>query len=188
MYPTSSDPLMRIVLMAAALAVAGCAVTPREPVPVEDRGPMPRSVPPASSSAPPAPREAPVEDRGPGPEARAGRPAPAKVSATPAVVALLDDARRAERRGDLELSEASLERAIRIEPRNPWLWHRLALVKLFRREHGEAVAMAQRSNALAAGRGDLQRENWRLIAQAEEARGRTAAAERAAARAARLEP
>ncbi len=108
--------------------------------------------------------------------------------ATPAVVALLEQAREAEGKGRLDLSEANLERAVRIESRNPMIWHRLALIKLFRQQYAEAVAMAQRSNALAAGRPALQRDNWRLIAQAEEARGRVPQAEEAAARARRLAP
>jgi len=71
--------------------------------------------------------------------------------ATPAVVALLEQAREAEGKGRLDLSEANLERAVRIESRNPMIWHRLALIKLFRQQYAEAVAMAQRSNALARG-------------------------------------
>ncbi|MDZ7754153.1 MAG: hypothetical protein U5S82_21560 [Gammaproteobacteria bacterium] len=166
-------------------------MTPTAPVPVEDRGGggRPSTATGAAEPAPPAE----VEERGM-PAERTGAagdrfPAPQPAAPTsPAVVALLEQARDAEGQGRLDLSEANLERAVRIESRNPMIWHRLALIKLFRQQYPEAVAMAQRSNALAAGRPGLQRDNWRLIAQAEEARGRIPQAEEAAARARRVAP
>lgn len=182
-----------VLLLAAALGLGGCTVVPTTPVPVEDRGPGGRTPPPVRAPGPASPAEVEVEERGmpadqlatPGAGSRASQSPP---PASPAVVALLEQAREAEGRGRLDLSEASLERAVRIESRNPMIWHRLALIKLFRQQYAEAVAMAQRSNALAAGRPALQRDNWRLIAQAEEARGRLPQAEEAAARARRLAP
>lgn len=166
-------------------------MTPTSPVPVEDRGGAGRPSAPADAPAPAPPAE--VEERGmpaerpgrPGAPSRAPRPS---IPSSPAVVALLEQAREAEGQGRLDLSEANLERAVRIESKNPMIWHRLALIKLFRKQYAEAVAMAQRSNALAAGRPGLQRDNWRLIAQAEEARGRIPQAEEAAARARQVAP
>lgn len=187
-----------LLAMALALTAAGCGVTSGPPVPVEDRGRVPQApAPKERADTRPGPGRAegpaevvtiavPSEQQAP-PGSAAPAPHSAPASATPAVVALLAEAKQAEQRGDLEVSEASLERAIRIESRNPWIWHRLALIKLFRKDYGEAVAMAERSNALAAGRPDLQRDNWRLIAQAEEARGRSEEARAAAARARRFE-
>ncbi|MEO8331176.1 MAG: tetratricopeptide repeat protein, partial [Gallionella sp.] len=47
------------------------------------------------------------------------------MSASPAVIALLDQAQLENKAGRRETAGASLERALRIEPRNPWLWHEL---------------------------------------------------------------
>ncbi len=104
----------------------------------------------------------------------------------PAVIALLNRANRQAREGDLDQSSASFERALRIEPGNAWLWHRLALVRMFQRRHGEAVSLATKSNTLAGENRRLQADNWRLIAQSREALGNPAGASSAAARARRL--
>lgn len=98
----------------------------------------------------------------------------------PAVVALLNRANEAERTGQLEQSAANLERALRIQPGNAWLWHRLSLVRLFQSQSAEAISTAEKSNSLAAGNRRLQADNWRVIAQARERLGQTAAAATAA--------
>ncbi|MGB5082688.1 MAG: tetratricopeptide repeat protein, partial [Burkholderiales bacterium] len=66
---------------------------------------------------------------------------------------------------------ASIERALRIEPRNPRLWQALARVRLQQGDSLQAENFAARSNAWAGGDNALRSENWRLIAQAREARG-----------------
>jgi predicted Zn-dependent protease len=86
------------------------------------------------------------------------------------------------RKGELEQASASLERALRIEPDNPWLWHQLGLVRLFERQDEQAAQLAARSNALTSDPG-LQARNWRLIAQSKERLGESDEARSAAARA-----
>jgi len=61
---------------------------------------------------------------------------------------------------------ATLERAIRIEPRNPWLWHRLAVVRFQEGQHPLAIELAKRSNVLARGNRRLLAGNWLLVAKA----------------------
>jgi len=73
--------------------------------------------------------------------------------------------------GRLANAAASLERALRIEPRNPRLWQELARVRLMQGDHGQAESMAARSNSWAGNDARLRAENWRVIAQAREARG-----------------
>jgi Tfp pilus assembly protein PilF len=74
--------------------------------------------------------------------------------------------------GRLSNAAASLERALRIEPRNPRLWHELARVRLKQGQYAQAESMAARSNAWAGSDSTLREENQRLIEQAREAAGR----------------
>src|SRR6266705_1592722 len=73
--------------------------------------------------------------------------------------------------GRLTNAAASLERALRIEPRNPRLWQELARVRLKQGDYAQAESTAARSNSWAGSDNALRAENWRLIAHAREARG-----------------
>ena len=73
--------------------------------------------------------------------------------------------------GRLANAAASLERALRIEPRNPRLWQELARVRLKQGQYAQAESVAARSNSWAGSDSALRAENWRLIAEAREARG-----------------
>jgi predicted Zn-dependent protease len=99
------------------------------------------------------------------------------------VVALLDRAEKQANTGDLDAAAVTLERAIRIDPRNPVLWHHLATVRLAEGESLEAEQLAAKSNSLAAGNRSLQARNWELIAQARHYRGDPAGARAAEQRA-----
>ena len=101
----------------------------------------------------------------------AGVPAPAARVESIAVASLLDSARSDTEAGQLASAAASLERAIRIEPRNPRLWHELARVRLKQGDYAQAESVAARSNSWAGGDNALRAENLRLIARAREARG-----------------
>ncbi len=147
----------------AVLAAAGCATAP--PAPVAGPGGAPvEEVPAPSPGAPPAAPPA----RGP-------------------VLALLDEARAAERAGDLEAAAAAVERALRIAPGDAALWHRLARIRLAQGLPRQAESLARRSLALAPRDRALAARNWRLIARARRARGDAAGAREAERRAAALE-
>ncbi|HEX9673345.1 MAG TPA: tetratricopeptide repeat protein [Burkholderiales bacterium] len=103
-------------------------------------------------------------------------PAPPAVIENPAVASLMDGARADVAAGRLMNAAASLERALRIEPRNPRLWQELARVRLKQGDYAQAESVAARSSSWAGGDNRLRAENWRLIAQAREARGDTAGA------------
>ncbi|HZT62212.1 MAG TPA: tetratricopeptide repeat protein [Burkholderiales bacterium] len=90
---------------------------------------------------------------------------------SPAIASLMDGARTDYAAGRLANAAASLERALRIEPRNPRLWQELSRVRLLQRDYVQAESCAQRSNSWAGGDTLLVADNWRLIAQAREARG-----------------
>ena len=87
------------------------------------------------------------------------------------VLALLDQARQESAADRLPAAGASLERALRIEPRNPVLWQRLAQVRLAQGEFPQAENLAAKSNALAPEGRRLRAENWRIIGQARQGRG-----------------
>jgi predicted Zn-dependent protease len=112
--------------------------------------------------------------------------APARVE-PPAVVALLEHAEQQANAGDLESAAVTLERAIRIDSRNPILWHHLATVRLAEGEPQQAEQLAIKSNSLAAGNHALQARNWELIAQARRSRGDTSGARSADRQARALE-
>ena len=89
------------------------------------------------------------------------------VSGNPAVIALMDDTEFNISQGNPEAAAGSLERALRLEPKNPWLWHRLAELKLGQGDWRQAVALAQKSNSLSADHPELRRANADLIKRAE---------------------
>lgn len=123
-----------------------------------------------------------VETRGvavPVEDAAVGTPGPAAGGASPAVVALLDQAATQQRGGHAEQSAATLERALRIEPRNPWLWFRLAEIRLQMGMARRAEQLALKSNALAGADPRLAVQSWLLIARARERLGDAEGAERA---------
>jgi len=99
---------------------------------------------------------------------------------------LLHQAGKYARQGDADKASSALERAIRIEPGNPWLWHRFAVLRLQQRNWGQALELAGKSNALAGRDVYLQVGNWRVIAAAHEGAGHHQAGLRAQIRAKEL--
>lgn len=89
----------------------------------------------------------------------------------PAVLALLQEAEASSAGGQLDNAAAILERAIRIQPRNPLPWQQLAEVRL--RQHQPVLAedLAKKSNVLAKGNATLTRKNWSIIAEARRQKG-----------------
>jgi len=74
--------------------------------------------------------------------------------------------------GDYPQAAASLERALRIEPKNASLWHALAKVRLEQGKWDETESLALKSNSLAGGdQPNLVTENWRMIAEARRRNG-----------------
>ncbi len=71
--------------------------------------------------------------------------------------------------GQWEQAAALLERALRIEPRNAWLWHHLATLRLRQGRYAQAVSLANKSNSLAPGDTVLQEKNRRLVEEARQA-------------------
>jgi predicted Zn-dependent protease len=98
-------------------------------------------------------------------------PEPAARTESVAIASLMDGARVDADAGRLSQAAASLERALRIEPRNPRVWQELARVRLAQGDYMQVEGLAARSNTWARDDPALRAENWRLIARAREARG-----------------
>jgi Tfp pilus assembly protein PilF len=114
----------------------------------------------------PEPEPAPVEQAAPPPVEQP--PAPKE---NVAIAGLMESARADAAAGRLSNAAASLERALRIEPRNPRLWQELARVRLQQGDYLQAEGLAQRSNTWGGADNRLRAENWRLIAESRRARG-----------------
>lgn len=106
------------------------------------------------------------------------------MSSNRAVIALLDQAQTDSGAGHREAADASLERALNIEPRNPWLWHQLAQLRLAQGQYAQAITLAGKSNSFAGSQNDVQAANWQVIGQARVAQGDPAGGEQAFKRAA----
>jgi len=144
-----------IGLLAGTALLAACSGQPtRAPSPVVDYG----------APAPDRPRSS-------GQAADEPDSPPAPATQPTAIVALLDHAERQANDGKLDAAAATLERALRIDPRNPVLWHHMATVRLAQAEAAQAEQLAMKSNSLAPGNYALQARNWQLIAQARRVRG-----------------
>ncbi|MGH8533734.1 MAG: tetratricopeptide repeat protein [Gammaproteobacteria bacterium] len=89
--------------------------------------------------------------------------APAVSAVSPAVAALLRLARSRAEAGHGEQAAATLERALRIEPRNPWLWHRLAVLRLQQGYWDRSVELAKKSSLLARNHRRLLAGNLEVI-------------------------
>ena len=121
------------------LILAGCAVAPEQPA----KEPAPEPAPPPVSVPAPPPGSSRQENI--------------------AVAGLMESARADAAAGKLATAAASLERALRIEPRVARLWHELGQVRLRQRDYAQAESLAARSNTLAGSDADLRAANQRLI-------------------------
>jgi Tfp pilus assembly protein PilF len=97
-------------------------------------------------------------------------PPPAAKSENMAIAGLMDSARSDASAGRLGSAAATLERALRIEPRNPRLWHELAKVRLRQADFSQAESLAARSNTYAGDDRDLRAANQKIISDARAAR------------------
>jgi len=83
-----------------------------------------------------------------------------------AVNDLIARANRLKLSGELETAAASLERAVRISPKDPIPWQHLAQIRLQQKDTGQAEALAAKSNSLAKGSKRIIQRNWQIIEQA----------------------
>ena len=82
-----------------------------------------------------------------------------------AIAGLMESARSDAAAGRLVQAAGTLERALRIEPRNPRLWHELAKVRLRQGDGAQAANLAARSNSYAGSDSALRAANQSIIEQ-----------------------
>jgi tetratricopeptide (TPR) repeat protein len=173
-------PMMRIaaVAMLALLAVAcgGTSTAKRESYPgepgrvtrpLDDGARTGEATPLPGDAYPPVPEEIPPNV-----------PRRAEEVSGPAVQSLIAQARLSQP----EQAIAPLERAQRIEPKNPFVWQMLATSHLALGRMQEAENCAQKSNSLARGNPYIEIENWKVISATRQSAGDVQSALQAQAR------
>lgn len=179
---------MRLGVAAAAVLLVGCAGTQVAPPVVDgtqaadaqDRirqdsasAPAQRSAPATTSVTQPV-QVAKIE----------AQPAPAtSAGISPAVLDLLEQADQQASDGNNQGALATLERALRIAPREPEVYYQMGRLRLDMGEPKQAEQLALKAVDLAPD-AFVRRDGWNLVALAREAAGDKAgaAAARAAAR------
>lgn len=102
---------------------------------------------------------------------------------SPAVMSLLGSADTLANSGHMEAAASTLERALGLEPRNPFIYQRLAAVRLAEGQNGQAIQMAKKSNSVSSNNPFVEARNWQLIAEARRQAGNTRGAQKASAQA-----
>lgn len=162
--PGTELPAWPAMLLAAVLA-AGCVPPDMGRPPPSTRAPVPSTAP-----APP-PQVAVIR---PVPDLEEAAPAPAEPLPPPrtappvssASQALLTQSRGHQAAGRYEAAAASIERALRIEPRQPVLWLELGNIRLKEGDFAQAESMGRKALSLATGDAALTARAEQLIATA----------------------
>lgn len=81
-------------------------------------------------------------------------------------LSLVKKSKKALKAGDFDLAESLLERAIRKNPYNGWLWLDLAIVSYERGDYDQTLQLCKKSISLAQNDRDLQKKNQQLMQQA----------------------
>ncbi|QHS09638.1 tetratricopeptide repeat protein [Sinimarinibacterium sp. NLF-5-8] len=138
--------------------------------------PAPAATPGVPEPLPPQVDAAPVQ-----------RPPSAADISSAAVTSLMKQARAALDAAQPDQAAASLERALRIEPRNYFVWAMLGQTYLAQGNAAQAESVAAKANALGRGNPYAELINWRTIAGARETQGDATGAAQARAQATALE-
>jgi predicted Zn-dependent protease len=171
---------LRIPAAAALTALVLSACAGWQPAPEGQPSPPGGSTSPAGTQAPEGGATAAAQPR--------DQPAGAAVEVfplqNPAVHDLVADAQSAASVGDYGKATVLLERALRIEPRDPELLQQMAELQLKNRDYQQALNFAIRSYDSGSRTGELCSRNWQTIGEARGHLGDTAGADEARNRAA----
>lgn len=175
-----------VLLMSLILVLPGCATN--WPNPYEEPEPVIVTAPDEVPQVEPEP-EPPVFETIPLPSESVNVPPPANVPAPPpvieaepelaAVVSLRGQAAESMSAGEPDQAAATIERALRIQPRNPVLWLDLAAVRFAQEEFAQCENTAKRALSYAGNKNDVSYDAWILIANSRLARNDKEGAERA---------
>ncbi len=154
--------LKGLACVAMALLLAACAGGRTEPAPIDHRG-------------------VDAEVRTPAKAESAGvQVYPLK---NPAVAELTSQASQAEQGGNYDQAAILLERALRIQPRDPELLQQMAEVQVQKQDYAQALSFATRSFDIGPRVGEICARNWRTIGLAREQLGDNSGAREATGRA-----
>lgn len=163
-----------VALLIAVLSVTGCVSSSGSrtgsPGTVY---PKPQPTAPSKQPAPPPVQTPTVRP----PVALAPPPAPpsypksADEISSQAVVSLMSQASKARAEGKYDQASSALERAVKIEPRNYFVWSALGRVYLDKKLYDNAESIALKANSLARGNIYVELENWKVISEARDALG-----------------
>lgn len=154
-------PLLASLFLSACITVGDIDVETQEPANVEDRAVVNGTVLPL----PDEPKIA-VEPLASGP------------AMSPVAKKLLISSETQSSIGDWDSAANSLERALRLEPRNALLWSRLAGIRYQQKDWQQAIQLAAKSNTLVNNNTDLRRQNWNMMASAYDAQGDQSSAQK----------
>lgn len=169
------------MILVAMLLLAGCVAVPPSDGPPPPRGPStqpPPESPPRTEEPEEPPEQPPVR-----PPPQEMPPRNASEASSPAVMSLLGRSETLARNGRMDMAAATLERALDLEPRNAFVYQRLASVRLAQGQASQAETMARKSNSVAGNNPFVRAGNWQLIAEARRNAGDNGGAEKASAKA-----
>jgi tetratricopeptide (TPR) repeat protein len=122
----------------------------------------------ATSRGPAAPEEPEVEARVREPARQDSEGIQVFPLQNPAVKELMADASAAEQNGNYGQAASYLERALRIQPRDPEILQSMAEVQLQMRDYEQALNFASRSYDIGPRVGEICSRNWRTISVSRE--------------------
>lgn len=182
-----------LIALGALILVAGCATQPggmsrpsgHNPPPQPSQTPMP-----SQSGQPGRTTQQPSSNNGSQATNTPSQQQPKKVPpksasevSSPAVMSLLGRADTLANAGHMDAAASTLERALDLDPRNPFIYQRLAAVRLAEGQNGQAEQMAMKSNSLSNNNPFVESGNWQLIAEARKQAGNKMGAQKASAQA-----
>jgi hypothetical protein len=159
--------MLRVLLLVTLATLTACSsLRPpgSGPAPVETRD-VPRTLPDTTvpgaprTVGPPLPPD--FEQRGSAP------PAPSRPSPAATLLTQVDEAIAA---GQPDRAAALAERALRIAPRDPEVWYKLASIQFQQQRYADAEGSAQRALSFAGGNAPLARTINALLATIRSAR------------------
>jgi hypothetical protein len=149
-----------------ALLLAGCAAPVYEPAPPPAPVPPRTTIPAPPVTPAPQPPGVPATPTPPPEVAQPQAPSAPPLSSG-ATASLLQQGRQQAAAGDFAMATASLERALRINPRDAALWLELGRVKLAQGDRAQAESMGRRALSLAGSDPGRRAEAEALIAAAQ---------------------
>jgi hypothetical protein len=160
--PTLAKAITPALLLITVLS--GC-VPPGATRPPEPKAPVPASRPAPPPAPAPTPAPAPQPPVIPPPVTPS---APVRVipPVSPASQALLNESRSHAAAGRDAQAVASIERALRIEPRHPVLWLELGNLRLKEGDYAQAESLGRKALSLSAGDAAISARAQQLISTA----------------------